>query len=243
MSPEANSRAAATATELDDMVVSLTNISSELLRSYGRLEERAQRVEDELCLANAELEQKINADDVLQSAGARVDVTFEGGRLVITSAQYGSTSEVTISTADAGAAGTLGIGVSAGTSTSGLDVAGTIGGVAATGSGQTLTGSGSAAGLSIEVLGGGLGSRNTATTHDAKAQPSGQAWKWAVEVNVVGQKIFGHGLSSGRRRGTVGQHFDGHEDRRRDGLELVPGVVALRVVHGAVRGSRRHRFF
>jgi flagellar hook-associated protein 2 len=59
-----------------------------------------------------------------------------------------------------GAANLLGV---APTSTPGVDVAGTINGVAATGSGQTLTGSsGNAAeGLKVLVNGGALGSRGT----------------------------------------------------------------------------------
>ena len=51
----------------------------------------------------------------------------------------------------------------AATSTDGVDVAGSIGGVAATGSGQSLTGGqgGDAEGLKIEVSGGATGSRGT----------------------------------------------------------------------------------
>ena len=56
---------------------------------------------------------------------------------------------------------TLGLGTAIGTSVAGLDVAGTIGGFAATGDGQILTGTGDAAGLAIEVLGGATGSRDT----------------------------------------------------------------------------------
>lgn len=41
------------------MVQSLSTISNDLLESYDRLAERAERVEQELCIANRELEQKV----------------------------------------------------------------------------------------------------------------------------------------------------------------------------------------
>ncbi len=47
------------AAELGAMVESLTTISSELLESYDRLAARAERMEKELCIANAELEKKV----------------------------------------------------------------------------------------------------------------------------------------------------------------------------------------
>jgi two-component system sensor histidine kinase HydH len=47
------------AAELGAMVESLTSISSELLESYDRLAARAERMEKELCIANAELENKV----------------------------------------------------------------------------------------------------------------------------------------------------------------------------------------
>lgn len=52
-------RPASTAQELDAMVKSLSSISGDLLESYGRLAERAERVEQELCCANAELEHRV----------------------------------------------------------------------------------------------------------------------------------------------------------------------------------------
>ena len=45
--------------ELGSMVQSLSTISNELLESYDRLAERAERVEQELCIANRDLEQKV----------------------------------------------------------------------------------------------------------------------------------------------------------------------------------------
>lgn len=87
MSSDVKSNAAAATTsapqeELGDMVVSLTNISSELLRSYERLEARAQRVEGELCIANAELEQKIaEVEAILETLPVGVVVRDASGRV------------------------------------------------------------------------------------------------------------------------------------------------------------------
>ena len=60
-------------------------------------------------------------------------------------------------------AATLGISTTGGTSTAGTDVAGLIGNQVATGSGQTLTGAGIAAGLKVDVTGGAIGQRGTLT--------------------------------------------------------------------------------
>lgn len=99
----------------------------------------------------AEVQSKINGVSALSSAGGSVAVTEAGGVLSITSNRYGSTSSV-IGISGNGAANLMGAPVS----TAGVDVAGTLGGGAATGSGQVLTGSGGtgADGLRITVTGG-----------------------------------------------------------------------------------------
>jgi len=107
----------------------------------------------------AEIQAKINADAVFNAAGARVSVEYAGGTFQIRSQSFGSNSSVTVTSADTNAGATLGISTSTGTSTTGIDVAGTIGGVTAIGAGRVLTGTGDASGLAIEVLGGATGSR------------------------------------------------------------------------------------
>ncbi len=104
-----------------------------------------------------ELQQKINSDHSLAAAGVSVAVTFQSGKFLITSDRFGSASTVEITSVGAASAATLGL--SAGAGTAGVDVAGTIGGLQASGTGQTLTGTGNASGISIEVLGGALGDR------------------------------------------------------------------------------------
>ena len=105
-----------------------------------------------------ELQTRINADSVFKAAGSAVTVNYENGKLNIQSSRQGSTSTVEVTTANEV------LGLAVGTGTPGEDaVQGTIGGVAATGAGQMLSGTGDAAGLRILVTGGALGNRGTMT--------------------------------------------------------------------------------
>jgi flagellar hook-associated protein 2 len=104
----------------------------------------------------AELKSKINGVSALSSAGIKVAVTETAGVLTVTSDRYGSASKVELT------GGTAKVDLfGAQTETAGIDVAGSIGGVAATGAGQSLTGKGDAQGLAITVTGGGTGDRGT----------------------------------------------------------------------------------
>jgi len=108
----------------------------------------------------SEVQAEINGATALVNAQSSVAVSASGGVLTVTSQRYGSASVVS---ASGNAAITL-FG-NAPTSTAGVDVAGTLSGIAALGSGQTLIGApGSAAdGLKVSILGGGVGARGTAT--------------------------------------------------------------------------------
>lgn len=103
----------------------------------------------------AEVQAKANAATEFSAAGVRVRVTESGGVLTIASERYGSDSTVTVS---AGEAATNLLGASP-VATAGVDVAGTIGGSTATGSGRVLTGAAGtdAEGLSVEVTATGTG--------------------------------------------------------------------------------------
>ena len=102
------------------------------------------------------LQAAINSNDAFTKAGSSVTVGQSNGALTITSNSYGSSSIASASLGD-GLASILG---DSQTAVAGLDVAGTINGLAATGSGQTLTSSsGNSAGLAVDVLGGNLGAR------------------------------------------------------------------------------------
>lgn len=112
----------------------------------------------------AELQSRINGDSTLQAAGVSVTVGYDAGtnRFTFTSGRYGSASSVEItSVEDATASGNIGLTANSAASTTGVDVAGTIGGLTATGNGQYLTGTGDASGLKVLVLGGSTGSRGT----------------------------------------------------------------------------------
>lgn len=109
----------------------------------------------------AEMQSKINGATEFASAGISVNVTEALGVLTITSNRYGSASSVGIA---AGAAHDNLLGAAAGlASPAAVDVAGTINGAIATGSGQYLTGaSGNAAeGLMVHIKGGATGARGT----------------------------------------------------------------------------------
>jgi len=101
----------------------------------------------------------INGVPALSAAGNSVSVTQASGVMTIMSNRYGSASNVSIS---GSAATTLLVSASL-VSAAAFDVAGTIGGYAATGSGQYLTGAtGSPVdGLKIQLTGGATGSRGT----------------------------------------------------------------------------------
>ncbi|OGT07420.1 MAG: flagellar hook protein FliD, partial [Gallionellales bacterium RBG_16_57_15] len=106
----------------------------------------------------AELQSKINSVSALSAAGISVAVTQSADVLTITSASYGSSSAVDITGGD-GATNLMG---ALPVETSGVNAAGSIGGISATGYGQILNvTSGDPQGLSIAVIGGALGARGT----------------------------------------------------------------------------------
>ena len=102
----------------------------------------------------AHLQGRINGASALAAAGGGVEVSESAGQLTVTSNTYGTASRVILS----GGNGMAGLFGASPVRADGIDAAGMIDGVAATGSGQTLT---SDAGLSVRVLGGALGARAT----------------------------------------------------------------------------------
>lgn len=110
----------------------------------------------------AHIQAQINDDDALKGSEALVSVAYDSvnNKFDITSTKYGSESNVEFTVIDTNTSNDLGFSVAAGTA--GVDVAGTINGAAATGSGRRLTGdSGDSKGLVLEVIGGITGSRGT----------------------------------------------------------------------------------
>jgi flagellar hook-associated protein 2 len=106
----------------------------------------------------AQVQSAINGAPAFSAAAASVSLSADAsGKISITSNKFGSASNVIVS--GNGAHNLLGADVATGTP--GINVAGTINGVTATGSGQTLSGAaGSAAeGLVLQVAGGQTGAR------------------------------------------------------------------------------------
>ncbi len=107
-----------------------------------------------------QIQSQINGNSTFSAAGSSVKVTVaSSGALQMTSNRYGSASNANITGGD----GQATLSFAGATTTTGLDVAGTINGVAATGSGQTLTGAtgDASAGLAVKITGGALGARGT----------------------------------------------------------------------------------
>ncbi len=106
----------------------------------------------------AQVQSTINGAAEFVAAGAVVSVTESAGVISITSNSYGSASGVSVT-----GNGLLNLLGAAPTITSGVDAAGTIAGVTATGAGQFLTGAAGTAteGLKIQIAGGITGARGT----------------------------------------------------------------------------------
>lgn len=110
----------------------------------------------------AELQARINGSSALSDSGISVTVDFTAdNRFEIVSTRFGSDSSVEITALGTSSTATLGLAIGSGTA--GRDVAGSIGGVAATGSGQTLRGAAGSPseGLVLDVTGGTTGERGS----------------------------------------------------------------------------------
>jgi flagellar hook-associated protein 2 len=138
-----------TAGQNDSLLVTLDGVTSSVTIKPG-----AYASASELAL---EVQSEINGDSAFSSSGLAVTVGSNGG-LMFSSNRYGSASSVTLS---GNAAANL-VGASlTDTTVKGKDVAGSINGASASGSGQLLTANGSdaAEGLAVIVNGGAIGDR------------------------------------------------------------------------------------
>lgn len=114
----------------------------------------------------AEIQSRINGDSALKAKGVSVGVSYDdvNNRFVIQSKSYGSESQVEITQVDNNSEATLGLklGSSLADGTGGKDVAGSIGGLEATGKGQELTAVvGDAQGLKLLITDAKTGDRGT----------------------------------------------------------------------------------
>ena len=112
----------------------------------------------------AHIQAQINNDSQLKAGGASVLVKYDSlnNELDISSARYGSKSRIDILAVDSNSASDLGL--SAGSGLDGIDVSGTINGLAASGAGQILTSTGgNSNGLALSVTSGAIGNRGSIT--------------------------------------------------------------------------------
>jgi flagellar hook-associated protein 2 len=167
----------------------------------------------------------INQDDTLRSAGvsARVDFDADTGSLTLASATVGSVSSLEILETDLTSAITLGISVAAGVP--GADVAGSIGGIPATGTGGTLNGTGSLQGLSLSVQGGVIGERGEVSVSGGLA---------ARLQSVADSLLSSQGALSARSDGINARIEDLGEERERLDLRLGSMESRLRAQFGAL---------
>ncbi len=154
-----------------------------------------------------EVQSAINSITAFATAGSSVTASASGGSVItITSSKYGSSSTVSV-TGGNGLANLLGTP----TETAGLNVAGTIGGTPATGSGQYLTGSTGtdASGLKLLVSGGATGARGTAYYSNG----------YAYQLSEVASRYIGtDGLIANRTDGISSSIED--IDKQRDALNI-----------------------
>lgn len=101
-----------------------------------------------------QLQTAINSTSAFSAAGTAVTVAQTGGVMTITSNRYGSASNISVTSGN-GAVNLMGAAPAAAV---GVDVAGTIGGYAANGSGQNLTGATGlpTEGLQLKITGGAI---------------------------------------------------------------------------------------
>ncbi|GGC23389.1 flagellar filament capping protein FliD [Massilia buxea] len=107
------------------------------------------------------MQSSINGTSAFSSAGSAVTATIDtDGKLVLSSAKYGSASNIAVSSTSGTTTDSLFGGA---TPAAGMDVAGTLGGHAVIGTGQTMTGLAGTdvEGLKIEITGGAIGDRGT----------------------------------------------------------------------------------
>lgn len=167
-----------------------------------------------------ELQLQINSAEDLKDASITVNVEYDtiNDGFIITSNKYGSDSKVEITSVDTNTVAELGLSIS--TATDGLNVAGTIGGSAATGSGQTLTSTqGNSNGLSIIVSGGSIGSRGSL--------PFTRGLIESMD-SLLGNYLDSSGVLSSREDG-INESFERLQDEQ-DSLDLRIEALEARLI-------------
>jgi len=173
-----------------------------------------------------ELQSKINASDTLKKNGASVLVSFDNGQLNITSALYGSKSNIQITLSE----GTNDLGLTVGEGTKGTDVTGTIGGRTANGLGSLLTGSGDAEGLVLDFTGGTAGNRGSINFNRGIADTLDSLLSQFLDSDsIINSRTEGLNKSVGRlteQRATLSKKMDSLEARLYRQFNAMDSIVA-----------------
>jgi flagellar hook-associated protein 2 len=144
----------------------------------------------------AVLRAAINGNSTFAGAGDAVEATVDSsGKLSLASSKYGEMSSISLSSVTGTAVGDL---FGSATPTKGEDVEGTIGGVAAAGNGQTLTGAGgsNAEGIQLTIKSGSTGDRGTVTFSQGYAyQLTNLATSFTGKDSILQSKTDGLNVS------------------------------------------------
>lgn len=173
----------------------------------------------------AEIQSKVNGVSALSAAGISVTITQAAGVLSIASNRYGSASTVLI-TGGSAKVDLFGTPVE----TAGVDIAGSIGGIVAVGSGQTLTGAGDASGLELQVTGGATGFRGSINYARGYAYRLDKlVGKILENDSLLDSRIDGINTSVkniGTQRAALTQRLNEVEKRYRAQFSALDGMIA-----------------
>jgi flagellar hook-associated protein 2 len=182
-----------------------------------------------------EMQSKINADSLLAAAGTTVDVTYDSDNdtFTISSRLFGSNSTVSVTDIGVNAAD---LGLSGGASSTGINVAGTIDGVAAFGTGNVLL---PALGEPGESLGLIIGENATSATLNFSRGFSGQ-----LDLLIEQFLDDGEGVIS-LREDSLNDNLDGFDedqtslDRRIEAYEerLTSQFIAMEAIVRSLQDS------
>jgi len=164
-------------------------------------------------LAN-ELQKKINNDEIFRREDVSVTVSYALGQMIISSNRLGGQSQVDVISADEGIKD---IGIDPAEGIRGENIMGRIGLLNAEGMGKTLTGTGEAQGIQIEVLGGKEGRRGNVSFSVGVAEQLSKTLERYVGSQGVLQSRT-EGLTRkiediGRQREQLARRLDNSEKR------------------------------
>ncbi|GGP18605.1 hypothetical protein GCM10010970_05890 [Silvimonas iriomotensis] len=139
----------------------------------------------------AAIQTALNNDSAIKAAGVSANVSFANGALQFSSASYGSTSSIQVTTAATGGTSDPAF-LSVTNKNTGTDAVATIGGVPATATGNVLVGTGDAAGMIISLAPGSTGDMGSVTYSQGFSYNLNQAIS-----NMVSTKASDNGLFKG----------------------------------------------